>query len=480
MRKLPDPGAHVHLIAICGVGMAALAGLLQERGYRVTGSDRNCYPPASDYLASRGIEVFRSYDRANLAPSVELAIIGNAVSRDNVEAQEVLARGIPFLSLPQALGEFLISDRSAIVIAGTHGKTTTASIVAWILDRAGWEPSFFIGGVPHNFGSGFRSGRGSWVVLEGDEYDSAFFDKGPKFLHYRPRVAILTSVEFDHADIYRDLEHVKEAFRAFVALIPPEGLLLACADFPLAVEIAGGAACRVVSYGVDQGDWSARPLDCDARRSRFAAFHRGRHEAALEIALAGRHNVANALAGYALGRELGLPSATLREALASFAGVRRRQELRGEAAGVTVVDDFAHHPTAVRETVNALRSAYPGRRLWAVFEPRSQTSRRNVFAHEFARALALADRVIVAGLYEPEKIPAAERLSPEALVEAICRERGAASAAYVERAADIPAYLGRELRPGDLVVIMSNGGFDGVQGKLLEELKRMEESHDHD
>ncbi len=469
MNDLPAPGSHIHLIAICGVGMASLAGLLQDRGYHVTGSDQNIYPPMSTYLAEIGIEVMAGFSAEHLDSSPDFVIIGNVVSRGNPEAEYVLKRGVPYNSFPQALGQFLIGKRRSLVVTGTHGKTTTTALAAWVLSRAGLDPGFFVGGVPLNFGSGWRTGNGDYVVLEGDEYDSAFFDKGPKFLHYRPRHVILTSVEFDHADIYRDLDHVKDAFRRLMELIPADGNLLVCSDYPAALEVAGRAKCPVTSYG-SAGDWQAGSVKFLDGRAFFSPLYRGNGEGEVEAGLIGRHNVKNALAVYAMGRALGIERGKLVEGFATFSGVKRRQELKGERRGILVIDDFAHHPTAVAETIDAVRSAYPKRRLWALFEPRSNTSKRNIFEMEFARSLAQADRVIIAGLYQPEKVPAAERLSVDNVVTEINRLAGAERAITIADARAMAAHVSTHGMAGDVVLVMSNGAFDGVHDKILRAL----------
>jgi UDP-N-acetylmuramate: L-alanyl-gamma-D-glutamyl-meso-diaminopimelate ligase len=461
----------VHLVAICGVGMASLAGLLHSRGYRVTGSDENVYPPMSSYLAGLGIRALSGYREENLTERPDLAIIGNAVSRNNPEVEALLRLGIPYLSFPQALGDFLIGSKRSIVIAGTHGKTTTTALMAWVLTKARLDPSFFVGGIPINFSGGFRDGGGPWAVLEGDEYDSAFFDKGPKFLHYKPEKVILTSLEFDHADIYRNLEHLKSAFLRLVELIPPSGTLLVCNEYEAAKEISQAARCPVIFYGKGEPKgWEAQHPRAQAGRSCFEPAQTGASDGVMEIPLMGQHNVNNALAVYVTARELGIDRRVLGEAFESFSGVKRRQEIKGTIGNITVIDDFAHHPTAVKGTIEAIRSAYPGRRLWAIFEPRSHTSRRRIFEHEFAETLACADRVVVAGLYRPDKIPEADRLSPEEVVGEINRSCGDERAAFIEKAQDIPPYVVREARPGDIIVVMSNGGFDGVQEKILQAL----------
>ncbi len=475
MSELPKNG-RIHLTAICGVGMAPLAGLLLAQGYRVTGSDQSVYPPMSTYLEGLGIRPLSGYAAAHLLDSSgrppDLVVVGNAVSRDNPEVEETLRLGVPYLSFPQALGRFLIDAKRALVVAGTHGKTTTSALMAWVLAKAGRAPSFFIGGMPRNFAGGFQQGSGDWVVLEGDEYDSAFFDKGPKFLHYKPEKVILTSVEFDHADIYRDLAHLKSSFRRLAELIPPAGSLLACNEYEAAKEVAAAARCPVTFYGdKEPRGWRAKNIRADGAATWFEPCRGPTSEGEVKVSLIGRHNVMNALSVYATARELGLAPESIREGMATFAGVRRRQELKGEVAGVTVLDDFAHHPTAIEETIAGVKAAYAGRRVWAVFEPRSNTSRRRIFAREFPRALARADRVVVAGLYLPEKIPLEERLPAEEVVAEINRISGAGKAALIERPDDIARYVADQAAAGDVILVMSNGGFGGVQEKIIKLLK---------
>jgi UDP-N-acetylmuramate: L-alanyl-gamma-D-glutamyl-meso-diaminopimelate ligase len=466
---IPAPGNHIHLIAICGVGMGSLAGLLQARGYRITGSDQQVYPPMSTYLAQIGIDVLPGFRAEHLSLAPDLVIIGNAVSRGNPEAEYVLKHNIPYNSFPQALGQFLIGGRQSLVVTGTHGKTTTTALAAWVLTCADMAPGFFVGGVPLNFGSGWHPGAGDYVVLEGDEYDSAFFDKGPKFLHYRPRHVILTSIEFDHADIYRDLEHVKEAFCRLMTLIPADGNLVVCADYPAAMGVARNARCPMVSYG-DAGEWQAVNVRFDNGRTFFTPAYRGKREGDLEAGVIGRHNVQNALAVYAMGRVLGIDHGKLLEGFATFRGVKRRQEIKGDRRGIIVIDDFAHHPTAVRETIDAVRAAYPKRRVWALFEPRSNTSRRNIFETEFAGSLARADRVIISHLYQPAKLPLADRLSVENVVAEINRLTGDNRAVTIADSQEIAAYVSTHGAAGDVVLIMSNGAFDGVHEKIMQAL----------
>ncbi|MBI5574927.1 MAG: UDP-N-acetylmuramate:L-alanyl-gamma-D-glutamyl-meso-diaminopimelate ligase [Deltaproteobacteria bacterium] len=462
---------NVHLIAACGVGMASLAGMLKEKGFRVTGSDANVYPPMSTQLEALGISLFSPYAAENIPADADLVIVGNAVSRDNPECLEAVRRGIPSLSMPQALAKFFIEGKESIVVAGTHGKTTTTSIMAWSLYALGEAPSFLIGGVPRNFPVSYRVGTGPRFVVEGDEYDTAYFDKGPKFLHYLPKIVLLTSIEFDHADIYRDLPHLLESFRKLVRLIPRDGLLIACSDYPDVVEVASEASCPVVFYAGNPGvplnspgnGWRVHDVTEEGGLTRFRLEGRGAvHEFAWK--LPGRHNTANAAAVSIALFHFGYDPARVAEALAGFAGVRRRQEEVGEYGGVLVVDDFAHHPTAVKGTIQAVRARYPWRRITAVFEPRSNTSRRRVFQAEFAASLAEADSVVVAGVFGMDKIPPEERLDPEAVVEAV-RTAGR-EAFYIQEVDGIVDRLSKTSRPGDLILIMSNGGFGGIQGKI--------------
>lgn len=468
MNDHPRRGDHIHLIAICGVGMASLAGLLQTQGYRVTGSDQNIYPPMSTYLEGLGIEVLAGYKEEHLKEAPDLVVVGNAVSRDNPEVQALLRLGVPYISFPQALGKFMIDEKSSVVISGTHGKTTTTALMAWVLAKAGWDPSFFIGGIPKDFQGGFRQGKGNWVVLEGDEYDSAFFDKGPKFLHYRPEKVILTGIEFDHADIYRDLEHLKSAFHRLVEIIPPSGTLLVCNDYDAAKDVATAARCPVIFYGDGQPNaWRARNVRMREGKSLFEPFYQDKSEGVMQLPLMGRHNVKNGLAVYVMARDLGLGREIVREALATFSGVKRRQEIKGKVGGVTVIDDFAHHPTAVQETIEAVKTAYPSHRVWALFEPRSNTSRRRIFERDFSRALKGADRVVVAGLYLPEKIPQEIRLRTAEVVGEINRLCGDRRAVAIEKTDEIPPYVVEQVEAGDIILAMSNGGFNNVPAKIL-------------
>jgi UDP-N-acetylmuramate: L-alanyl-gamma-D-glutamyl-meso-diaminopimelate ligase len=469
---MTTPG-HIHLTAICGTGMGAFAGMLKERGYRVTGSDQDVYPPMSTHLASLGIEIRKGYSPSNLDDGPDLVVIGNAIRSDNPEARAAFERNIRCLSFPAALSELFLEGRHSIVVAGTHGKTTTSSILAWVLERAGLSPGFLIGGILKNFGTGCQVGKGKYFVVEGDEYDTAFFDKGPKFLHYQPKTAVITSVEFDHGDIYRDLEHVKSAFSKFLSIIPPEGLALACSDYPHLMELLPGAKCPVETYGFSRGAlWNAKNIRFSSRGASFRVMRGAGLYGSFEIPLPGRQNIQNTLAVIAVTHHLGINIDTVRSALAEFKGIRRRQEIFAEVNGITLIDDFAHHPTKVRETVFAIRKKYPGRRLWAVFEPRTNTSRRNYFQKEYLTSFEGADRVILAGIFHPDQIDREMRLDPGLLAEGLFRP--GREAFYIPGTDEIVSFLASEARPGDVVLIMSNGGFDGIYEKLPGALRQTE------
>jgi UDP-N-acetylmuramate: L-alanyl-gamma-D-glutamyl-meso-diaminopimelate ligase len=460
----------LHLIGICGTGMGSLAGLLQEAGHDVRGSDTAVFPPMSTLLAARGIRVLEGFRPEHLDDRPDLVIVGNVATRDNAEAVAAQARGIPYLSMPQAIGRLFLEGRHSIVIAGTHGKTTTSALMAWVLHAAGKHPSFLVGGVLRNFDGSSRLDSGTDFVIEGDEYETSFFDKGPKFLHYQPQTAILTSVEFDHAEMFADLAAVKEAFRRFVRLLPEDGRLFVCADDPGAMEVSREARCRVETYGLGEGsDWHGRLLKADASGSDVEVRHRERLFTTLLAPLYGVHNLRNLLAVAAAAQARGLDGPAVAAAVASFAGVRRRQEVRGIEDGVTVVDDFAHHPTAVRLTLEGLRLQYGARRLWAVFEPRTNTTRRSVFQQEYAEAFDAADQILLAPVDHPERAPEGQRFSAERLVEDL--KRRGRSARYVSSVAAIVSLLARECRPGDVVIGMSNGSFGGFHAHLLEALK---------
>jgi UDP-N-acetylmuramate: L-alanyl-gamma-D-glutamyl-meso-diaminopimelate ligase len=459
---------NVHLIAACGVGMSALAGLLRAAGHRVTGSDENVYPPASTLLEALGIPVLAGWDAARL-DGADLVVCGNAVRRTNPEAEAAAARGLRVVSMPAALAELFLAGRTPLVVAGTHGKTTSAAMLAWVLSRCGHDPGFLIGGVPRGVERSFAVGRAPWFVVEGDEYDSAYFDKGPKFLHYRPAMLLLTAIEFDHADIYRDLEHVKGAFAQLLAILPHDAPLVACGDFPhlRAVVAASGATSRSRLHWFGTGGdnaWQVDDLGDDGTATHFAVRERGGIVCRVRLRTPGAINARNALGVLLLARETGISWEDGAAALAEFQGVRRRHEVVGEGRGATVIDDFAHHPTAVAGTLAATRLRYPGRRLRAVFEPRSNTSRRRVFEAEFVDALALADEVVLAEVFAKtsDPIPPDERLRPEIVVRELAA-RGVAARSFAEVPA-IRDYLLDSVRPGDVIVVMSNGAFGGLPG----------------
>lgn len=467
---------HIHLIGICGTAMASLAGMLKEQGHHVTGSDTAAYPPMSEMLAELEIPIHEPYAETNLEPRPDLVIVGNAISRGNVELEHVLDMRIPFTSMAAVLHDEFLAGRDSLVVAGTHGKTTTTSMLAWIYEVASradgsLAPSFLIGGVAENFGTSFKVRSTRPFLLEGDEYDTAFFDKGPKFLHYFPDAAILTHVEFDHADVYPDLTAVKTAFKRLVNLIPRRGRLIAFDGSANVTECAARAFCAVERYGFGEGSfWRVSQMRFEQGVSHWSLDRQGKHFADLALPMAGEHNALNATAAAALAAGQGIPVDSIVEALASFRSVKRRLEVRAEVAGVTIIDDFAHHPTAIRETLRALRSAYPGRRLWAVLEPRSNTLRRNVFEADLVESLSFADATLLAAVFKSESIPEGERLHPERVVAAL-QARGVSSAVCVD-ADSIVQTLVPQLMAGDVVAILSNGGFGGVYTKLPEAIAK--------
>jgi UDP-N-acetylmuramate: L-alanyl-gamma-D-glutamyl-meso-diaminopimelate ligase len=460
----------IHLSAICGTAMASLAGLLRERGHEVTGSDQDVYPPMSTQLEALGIPIRSPYAEENVPADADLVVIGNALSRGNPEVEAVLDRRQRYTSAPALLAEEFLRPRRPIVVAGTHGKTTTTSLLSFLLHRAGLDPSFLVGGVPVDFAQSYRLGAGPHFVIEGDEYDCAFFDKRPKFVHYLPEVAIVGNVEFDHADIYADLAAVQLAFVRLLLVVPRRGLVVAGTDSPALREILPKARSRVETFGLHEGaDWRATDVRAEGQGSRFRLVRKGRDEGEFTLGLGGEHNVKNALAALAAAAEAGVEPAAAREALAAFRGVKRRLEVRGVAGGVTVYDDFAHHPTAVAATLSALRALGGRGRLWAVFEPRSYTAKTRAFQDGFAEAFARADRVIVAASHLPGKVPEGQRLSEAGLVDGI--RRAGTQADFVPAVDEIVRALAGELRPGDVVAILSNGGFGGIHDKLLRALE---------
>src|ERR1017187_8447612 len=454
---------HVHLIGICGTAMASLAGMLKQRGFHVTGSAHAAYPPMSDFLASLNIPISQPFSECNLQPPPDLVVVGNAISRGNPELEYVLDRRIPFESMSQVLHDEFLVGRERLVVVGTHGKTTTASLLAWLFHHAGRAPSFLIGGIPENFGSSFGLDSGNEFILEGDEYDTAFFDKGPKFLHYFPDAVILTSVEFDHADIYKDLDAVETAFKRLVNLIPRRGRMIAfdgmagqTAESASLERCLGNAFCPVERYGTTaRANWKIANLKLDAVRTAWTVSREDHPWADFEFALAGEYNVWNATAAAAMAAAYGISKEEISAALKTFKSVKRRLEVKAQVNGITIIDDFAHHPTAIAGTLKALRARYAGARLWAILEPRSNTLRRRVLQADLARSLAVADEVIVAGVFRSEAVPENERLELPELAADI--QKHGKRARLIANADEIVQRIAPEMRSGDMVAILSNG-----------------------
>ena len=469
MNLNPKSIQSIYLVAICGTGMTALAGMLKEQGYEVRGSDQNVYPPMSTFLEKMDIPVFDGYDESHLSPPPDLVVIGNSMSRGNPEVEAVLENKLPYISLPMALSEFFICGHYSCVVSGTHGKTTTSSLLAWVLENAGKDPSFFIGGIPENFGKGSKLGKGEVFVSEGDEYDSAFFDKGSKFLHYRPDLVILNNVEFDHADIFRDLEDVEVAFSRLINLIPRNGYLLSCWDDPVVKKLSSKTFSNLITFGLSEdADWRAVNISPEENGTSFDVLFKKEKFGNFTTPLFGLHMVRNCLGVTAVCNILGLQAEEIRDGLASFKNVRRRLQYHGEAKGVKVFDDFAHHPTEIKATLEGLRSRFPRHRLWAVFEPRTATSKRNVFQSRFVEALAVADSVILTPLHVPEKVPEGERLS----VEKICQllENKNISSRVLPADASMVIFLKENLKANDVVLFMSNGDFNQIPANLLKQI----------
>ena len=459
----------IHLTAVCGTGMGALACMLRELGFEVTGSDQKVYPPMSTFLEQRGIRIMNGYRAENVQFKPDLVVVGNVISRDNPEAMEVMRMGLPFCSMPQALNHFVANGKQTLLISGTHGKTTTSSILAWMLHEAGFDPSFMIGGILKNFDSNYRLGNGSYFVVEGDEYDTAFFDKVPKFFHYDPRIAVATSVEFDHADIFKDLDHVKEAFARFLSGLSRESLLLAFDGDNNLNGLLDECRCRVEHYGSQpQSPWQLGAISIDPPWTAFEVIKDSRPFAEFKTRLFGKHNLLNALSVVAIGDHLKIPVAVISSALESFEGIKRRQEIRGQKRQITVMDDFAHHPTAVRETIRAVKSLSKNGRLIAVFEPRTATSMRSIFQNEYARSFDMADLVCIRKPPQVRKIPNGEKFSSKQLV-ADLNDRGI-KAYYFPDTDAILNFIPEYAKPADLVLIMSNGGFDNIHERLLNSL----------
>lgn len=490
IQSKPQKDVHIHFMGICGTAMASLAGLIHSRGFRVTGSDQNVYPPMSTQLQDLGISIMNGYKKENLSLGTnnqpDLVIVGNVISRQYEEAQALLASDIPFTSLPQAMGALVIEDRHSIVVAGTHGKTTTTSINAYVADRLGLEPGFMIGGIPKNFGQSYRNPKGDWFVIEGDEYDTAFFDKVPKFIHYRPKSVILNSVEFDHADIYKDLEHVKQAFLRLLDLIPSGGVLVTCEDEETIRDLLArkksdlqARGVKVITFGLERGEYRARSITAvpvkvegsneTATRlgTRFEMTHPRGETVTVEIPMIGSYNVKNAMATLALWEHLGHPLEKVIPLLKGFAGVKRRQEVLGSPGGVTIIEDFAHHPTAVRETIKTVQTQYPNSQVYSIFEARSATSRRNVFQKEYADAFidAGTQHLILPPPFNLQGLPEDQRFDTDLLLRTI--QAKGVDAKVLPNVDEIVSNVKARAKSGDVVLVMSNGGFDGIYQKLL-------------
>ncbi len=472
------PGAHIHFMGICGTAMASLAGLLKDRGFKITGSDQNVYPPMSTQLQKIGIPIMEGYKAENLTKNgkPDLVVVGNVISRQYEEAQALLNSDIPFTSLPQAMGQIVIDHRHCITVSGTHGKTTTTSMMSWITDQQGLKPGFMIGGIPKNFDLSYRVPQGDWFVIEGDEYDTAFFDKVPKFTHYRPRSVILTSVEFDHADIYRDLDHVKEAFQMLLKLLPENGTLVTAAgDANIAdllrrekAHLSKGGR-KVITFGLGgQADYVAKNVKGDGMRTEFDIHRAGKTDTHVSINLIGGYNVKNALAAFALSESLGFDMAKVVKALADFQGVKRRQEIIGRPNDITIIEDFAHHPTAVKQTIENVQSRYPKSRVFSVFEARSATSRRSVFQKDYAEALGVGHAVLMPPAFNQTAIAENDRFSTDQLITDL-KKKGV-DANLCNDVDSIVSTLKAKAHPGDVILVMSNGGFGGIYEKLLKEL----------
>ncbi|MBW2057975.1 MAG: UDP-N-acetylmuramate:L-alanyl-gamma-D-glutamyl-meso-diaminopimelate ligase [Deltaproteobacteria bacterium] len=469
---------HIHFIGICGTGMAAGAVLMKAKGYRVTGSDTGVYPPMSTYLEGEGIGFAIGFDPSNLVPRPDLVVIGNSLSRGNPEIEAVLDLKIPYVSLPELLRKELIRAKRSLVVTGTHGKTTSSSLLAWVLESSGRSPSFFVGGIPLNFARPIRRTEGSEVVLEGDEYDTCFFDKRPKFLHYRPDVMIITNIEFDHADIYRNIHEIETVFASAQQLIPRKGLVVANGDESAVRRALKRTFCPVEWFGLGENvTWRIAEFRPEGEGIAFSLLHKGRLNSRLYLPVMGEHNALNAAAVYIVCHRLGLTSQEIQRGFGTFKGVRRRMEKRGTFRGVTVFDDFAHHPTAIARTISALKAHYPGRPLWAVFEPRTNTTRRNLFQRELAEAFRGARGVLIGEVYRKDRIDPVHRLDPARLardIEVNLTQR----AWYMPEVDEIVAFLSDSVRQGELVVVMSNGGFGGLTDKLVSTLKQQDHRGD--
>ncbi len=468
-------GSHIHLMGICGTAMASLAGLLKDLGFQITGSDQNVYPPMSTQLQSLGIKIMEGYKKENLTPRPDFVVVGNVISKHFPEAEALLEQGIPYTSLPSALGDVLLSQCESVVIAGTHGKTTTTALVSWVAEQCGLQPGFLIGGIPENFPLSFRvpkadRGQKKWFVIEGDEYDTAFFDKVPKFVHYRPKFVILTSIEFDHADIYKDLDHVKAAFVELLKRIPEDGLLVYNGDDKNIQSILSHCRARKLSYGLKEGQFLAVERENIHGRNQFCVQKAKDKIADVAAKMFGPHNTMNILGAFVLATELGWPESSVLQGLATFLGVKRRQEVIGEPRGITIIEDFAHHPTAVELTLQGIKEKYPQRKVIAVFEPRSATSRRKIFQEDYLRAFLNADEIILPPAFNQDSLPESDRFSSEKLVRDL-KKKG--KLAHLSQDIDeLVPLLTRIAKPKDIVLIMSNGGFGGIYTKLIPALQQ--------
>ncbi len=467
-NKIPEKVKSIHLIAVCGTGMGALACLLKDLGYIVTGSDLHVYPPMSTFLQEKGINLSKDYSAAHLDHMPDLVVVGNAVSKDNPEVVSMHQRGISFCSMPQAVNAFAGKGKQIILVTGTHGKTTTSALIAWLLESAGLEVSFFIGGILANFDSNYKLAKGDYLVVEGDEYDTAYFDKGPKFRHYDPIITVLTSVEFDHADIYKDLDHIKSTFTDFISGLRKESSLYAYHHDTNVQAVLQTAPCNVLHYGLEAKDWSARSLTVEPPWTKFDAYQTNTYWGRFRSPLPGEHNLANVLAAIAVAARIKIPAKEIQAGLSGFRGVKRRQEIRGIRKGIVVIDDFAHHPTAVQKTIQAIRSYYPKQRLLAVFEPRTNTSMRDIFQDVYSQVFDDADLICIREPALMKKIPPDQQFSSKKLVTELTRRR--LDAVYFEDTEKIIDYLVRVAKSGDVILVMSNGGFDNIHERLLESL----------
>ncbi len=465
------PGAHIHMMGICGTAMASLAGLLKDRGFRITGSDLNPYPPMSTQLEKLNIPILKPYRKENLNPRPDFVIVGNVISANNEEAQEMQRLEIPHTSLPKAMGEFIIENRQCVCVSGTHGKTTTTSLMAWVLDQAGLKPGFMIGGIPKNFAQSFRNAEGDFFAIEGDEYDTAYFDKVPKFVHYKPKHVILTSIEFDHADIYKDLDAVKAAFARLIRMVPRDGTLICWGeDSNIRELIEQSNTKNLMTYGFKNSQYLIEKLNHSGSptETHFQVKKGSEVLGPFVTSMSGDYNLLNATAVVLMAHTLQVNTESIKTSLRSFTGVKRRQEILGEPGGVLVIEDFAHHPTAVRETLKGIAKQYPGRKIFAVFEPRSATTRRKIFQKDYAEAFQSAQEILLAKAFDQSKIDETDRFSSEELVGDLKKKNKVADA--FDSADQIVANLKSRAKKGDLVLVMSNGGFDGIYQKLLSAL----------